>query len=1221
MPDTIEYISLQINSSAKGANRSINNLVKNVDKLYTAMAKLDSVKDSANFNSASNGVNTATNSFKRYNSTVKNTRSLTSGLVSSYFKVRTAMYALKRAGDALSKATKSSMDYIETLNYFNAAFEQVAASSEKTWKEAGYDSAKAYANSFAEEAGKLTEKMSGYVLDSTGQLTESTNEIGLGLDADQMMAYQAAYAQISTSIGNTAEQSLILSKVLTELGADLASVKNVSFEKAWKDLQSGFIGMSRTVDKYGINVRVANLEQLRMSLGLDTAVSKMNQGEKAMLRTIIMLNSTKYAWGDLADTLQQPANQTRVLQANFTYLSRALGNLFLPTVSRILPYINGLTIALTRLLNGIGSAIGVDMSKITSSVGAAEYDFEDLELETEDVVDNLDNATESAEKLKKATSTIGIDNLNVISEVQDSSALNSVTPVGNSNLPKSDMDKLNKALEEAYGNYQKIWDEAYKNAENRSKEIADKIVGAFKSGDFEGIGSWISTKITNALKSIDWDKVYQAVSGFGKGLAQFLNGLITPEGFYTVGETIANSLNAAIDFFFSFGENFDFANLGESIGSGINGFFENYDFEKHAETINTWVDGLWTAVGKAVDTVNWGNVLNGLWEFLSNLSFESWATILAWKFRKPIFAKIGGVLLLGKKGIFRFIKVLFQELGTKLGTAFKGLGSMLSTKLTGLYTKLNTWLLGLNSKLGAFFAEGGGIGLGVVGAAVGGIWTWMRVLEEGVKKEREEAEKETSKLTDDQQKLVDKVNETNNAWDEVNQKYADTAQAGLNNVDSASKLYDELSNIVDENGKIKDGYDERAKTIVEQINEALGTEITIVDGQIQKYKELKKSIDEVIAKKKLELLLDAGAERYTEALKTSQDKEALYNNAKDEWEKQKKVVADALSVYSEQKRYQKANYAPASGAEGREKYVGDKEFAKIQGNYEGARKKLEELERVMNTAETDYVSAKAVIDNYETAMVAMQSDNAAQIMDAERKLSSDWISAQNGTFTTLSDQAEKYEKNYHDLLEESKKKNNTVTQEELDEAKNKYVTAKGELQGWLSTHHTTMEEEQKRYGKAEADSYFKGVQESIDNWAKNGEFPLMHFEFTVGPGKIADNIPDSYKEFLRKNGTKATAYATGGFPEDGLFFANSTELVGRFANGRTAVANNAEITAGIEEASYRGFTRALAGYVYSTGGNSNRNSTINLVVDGKTLASVVNKENNKRGYNPIVGTT
>ncbi|MER8322253.1 hypothetical protein ABS243_18935, partial [Acinetobacter baumannii] len=73
--------------------------------------------------------------------------------------------------------------------------------------------------------------------------------------------------------------------------------------------------MSRAVDKYGVNIRVANLQQYASNLGLQTAVSKMDQASKAMLRTIVILDSTRYAWADMANTINMPANQLRILRA------------------------------------------------------------------------------------------------------------------------------------------------------------------------------------------------------------------------------------------------------------------------------------------------------------------------------------------------------------------------------------------------------------------------------------------------------------------------------------------------------------------------------------------------------------------------------------------------------------------------------------------------------------------------------------------------------------------------------------------------------------------------------------------------------------------------------------------------------------------------------------------------------------------------------------------
>ena len=116
--------------------------------------------------------------------------------------------------------------------------------------------------------------------------------------------------------------------------------------------------MSRTLDKYGANIRNVNLQQKLNELGIQANISALNQNDKALLRTIILLENTKYAWGDNAQTLNRGANQLRMLKSNFANLSRTIGNIFLPTVAAILPYINGLVVALQRLAERIVKLLG-----------------------------------------------------------------------------------------------------------------------------------------------------------------------------------------------------------------------------------------------------------------------------------------------------------------------------------------------------------------------------------------------------------------------------------------------------------------------------------------------------------------------------------------------------------------------------------------------------------------------------------------------------------------------------------------------------------------------------------------------------------------------------------------------------------------------------------------------------------------------------------------------
>lgn len=102
---------------------------------------------------------------------------------------------------------------------------------------------------------------------------------------------------------------------------------------------------------------------------------------------------------------------------------------------------------------------------------------------------------------------------------------------------------LSDAIGSALADYESVWDEAFANAANKAQEYADAICkafsDAFKTGDFSNIGRFISDNLTKALNSIEWEKVYEGAKFFGRGLATFLNGLITPEEFAAIGRTIA----------------------------------------------------------------------------------------------------------------------------------------------------------------------------------------------------------------------------------------------------------------------------------------------------------------------------------------------------------------------------------------------------------------------------------------------------------------------------------------------------------------------------------------------------------------------------------------------------------------------------------------------------------------------------------------------------------
>lgn len=561
--------SMQVADVAKsisklgGANvqRAITNLpalATAMNDLMTTLSKAPSVNRNiidmtnalANLASQVNRVgssgNSIVNGMNRTGSAMARTKKQTLSLAAALGKFYASWWLVIRGASKLWDSIENSMNYVETLNYFDAAFGQVADSAVSQWEDAGYDSADAYYESFSSRAKELTSKMTGFNVNDNGTLT-ATGNTSLGINPTKLMNYQATFAQMSSSIGVASETSLLLSQALTEIGADLASVKNMDFDKVWKDMASGLAGMSRTLDKYGVNIRNVNLQQKLFDLGIEENITNLNQNDKALLRAIILLDSTKYAWGDLADTLNQPANQMRLLDSNLNNLSRTIGNLFLPVVSKVLPYVNGLVIGLQRLFTWVGNLIGIDISGITSAVGDSAVDVGELVGETDDLTGSLEEASKAADKLKKGIR--GFDELEVITIQSDSD--NALSSDGlQSGL-------LDEAFIKSFSEYQKVWDEAFANMENRANDFADKveeflqpvrdIIEDFAIGDFFKAGQDTSNLVAgifnffaDAIDNVDWDAI-------GKNIGALLEGINWTDVLCSIGNFFENIFNAAVE--------------------------------------------------------------------------------------------------------------------------------------------------------------------------------------------------------------------------------------------------------------------------------------------------------------------------------------------------------------------------------------------------------------------------------------------------------------------------------------------------------------------------------------------------------------------------------------------------------------------------------------------------------------------------------------------------
>lgn len=590
-----------------------------------------------------------------------------------------ALYAkgflVKRALDVLTSPVESAMNYVETLNYFNSAFNQVAEGiNTDEWKKSGIKSAEAYANSFQERAKQLSQKLTGFEISDTGELAR-TNTASLGLDPEKTMQYQATFAQMASSMGDTSETALKLSNVLTMIGADLASVRNMDFEDVWQDMASGLTGMSRAMDKYGINIRNANMQQELYNLGINTSISNLSQADKTILRTIILLNNSKYAWADLSNTINQPANQIRMLQANFASLGRTIGSLFIPILQTVLPYVNAIVIALQRMFAYIAKLLGIKLSNFVSSTGGISVDTGDIADNMDNASGAIDNANTSAKKLEKTLSVLAFDQLNQLNDNSDSGSTSN--PSSGSGGGASHLPALDAALDDALSAYQKAWDEAFKKMSNRANEMADAIVNAFKRKDWKGLGkimadginwgmqklydfiNWNNvgpyiTKFTSAftqtfnslVDNINWDLMGRTVGAgmntivntanqllegidwknLGAKFANGITGLVREVDWSNFGNLLGNSFMRGWDIFSGFVENLQYGEIGTAVAEGLNGIFEKINFGEIAHTLATGLNGAFDTLASFTASFNWenlvDNITNGITTFMQEFNWK-----------------------------------------------------------------------------------------------------------------------------------------------------------------------------------------------------------------------------------------------------------------------------------------------------------------------------------------------------------------------------------------------------------------------------------------------------------------------------------------------------------------------------------------------------------------------------------------------------------------------
>jgi hypothetical protein len=307
-------------------------------------------------------------STEKYNASARKATTTTGKFTSGLKALNVAAVAItfRKIGHFIAQAVTESNKYQEDLNLFTVALGQYAA-----------------------EAQNYTEKVSDV----------------MGIDPAQWLRNQGVFNTLLTGFGDTAERAQLMSQNLTQLGYDISSFFNISIEDAMQKLQSGISGELEPLRRLGYDLSQARLEQTALNLGIKESVANMTQAEKAELRYYAIMTQVTTAQGDMARTLEAPANQLRILQAQLTQAARAIGNIFIPALNAILPYAIAVVQVIREIANALANLAGFKLTEVDySGVNSAAVGAGSL-------ADNLDDAAGAAKKLKQYTA--GFDELNV----------------------------------------------------------------------------------------------------------------------------------------------------------------------------------------------------------------------------------------------------------------------------------------------------------------------------------------------------------------------------------------------------------------------------------------------------------------------------------------------------------------------------------------------------------------------------------------------------------------------------------------------------------------------------------------------------------------------------------------------------------------------------------------------------------------------------------------
>ena len=459
--------------------------------------------------------------------------------------------------------------------------------------------------------------------DMRDSLDQLSGDLGTAQSEAQKLKNQTKGIKVEVTAYDAVSTLKDVATYAAKAAAKLVKLSASGIKNGLSSLKSKLVGIKDTLTNIG-----------------STSSNKVTAGFSKILKyafgirsLYVLFRRLRTAVKDSFTELQNSGAYYQTTKANIDALKNSLTTLKYQFGAAFEPIFNTVAPALQTLINYLVAVMNTISAFIAKLTGKSTYSK--AVVATAEIADNTGSAAGSAAELNKQLQ--GFDELNNISPDSGSSG-------GGGSGGSSDSSSVSYVEESVDNALTSFWD-----------SLSDAIL----SGEWEKAGEIISSALTDALASIEWNDVFSAAADFGTNLADFLNGLISDDLFYQLGKTIANSIKTALIAMLSFGNEFKWDELGTAIASGINGFVDQNPLDLAVDVFNTWAGGILDTLIAAIDNVHWSDIAQHIADGIGDIKAS--------------------------------------ELGEKLGT----LVNSISTAVYDLVSNSETW-----SNLGTKLAEG-----------------------------------------------------------------------------------------------------------------------------------------------------------------------------------------------------------------------------------------------------------------------------------------------------------------------------------------------------------------------------------------------------------------------------------------------------------------------------------------------------------------------------------